>query len=90
MTFLFINRFGAFNLRCSLTNTDVLDPVVTEEVYEDTACLDSNSLIPVVHLKADALETEGLDLLAGGTYVDTLLTTLPVSLSDSHPFFHIF
>lgn len=62
-----------------MTNTDVLDPVATEEVYEDGACIDSNSSIPVVHLKSDTLETDGLDLLVGGTYVDTILTALPVS-----------
>ncbi|KAH6827215.1 iron-regulated protein 3 [Perilla frutescens var. hirtella] len=71
-------RLGTLNLRCSLTNTDVLDPVATEDVYEDTSCLDSNSSIPVVHLNSDTLETDGLDLLVGGTYVDTILTALPV------------
>ncbi|XP_011087494.1 solute carrier family 40 member 3, chloroplastic [Sesamum indicum] len=71
-------RLGAFNLRCSLTNTDVLNPVATEEVYNDATSLDSNCSIPVVHLKSDTLETEGLNLLVGGTYVDTILTALPV------------
>ncbi|KAK4427597.1 Solute carrier family 40 member 3, chloroplastic [Sesamum alatum] len=71
-------RLDAFNLRCSLTNTDVLDSVATEEVYDDATSLDSNCSIPVVHLKSDTLETEGLNLLVGGTYVDTILTALPV------------
>lgn len=70
-----------FQLRCSLTNTDVLDPVAAEDVYEDTTCLDSNSLIPVVNINSDTLETDGLDLLVGGTYVDTILIALPVSFS---------
>ncbi|KAL0422104.1 UNVERIFIED_CONTAM: Solute carrier family 40 member 3, chloroplastic [Sesamum latifolium] len=71
-------RLDAFNLRCSLTNTDVLNSVATEEVYDDATSLDSNCSIPVVHLKSDTLETEGLNLLVGGTYVDTILTALPV------------
>ncbi|KAL0302469.1 UNVERIFIED_CONTAM: Solute carrier family 40 member 3, chloroplastic [Sesamum calycinum] len=71
-------RLDAFNLRCSLTNTDVLNSVATEEVYNDATSLDSNCTIPVVHLKSDTLETEGLNLLVGGTYVDTILTALPV------------
>ncbi|XP_057792035.1 solute carrier family 40 member 3, chloroplastic-like [Salvia miltiorrhiza] len=72
------SRLGPFNLRCSLINTDVLDPVATEDVYEDSTCLDLNSSIPIVHIKSDTLETDGLDLLVGGTYVDTILTALPV------------
>ncbi|KAL8527827.1 hypothetical protein ACS0TY_005595 [Phlomoides rotata] len=71
-------RLEAFNLRCSFTNTDVLECVATEEVYEDTTCLDSNCSVPVVHLKSDTLETEALNLLVGDTYVDTILTALPV------------
>ncbi|KAL0364858.1 UNVERIFIED_CONTAM: Solute carrier family 40 member 3, chloroplastic [Sesamum angustifolium] len=71
-------RPDAFNLRCSLTNTDVLNSVATGEVYNDATSLDSNCTIPVVHLKSDTLETEGLNLLVGGTYVDTILTALPV------------
>ncbi|KAI3445428.1 hypothetical protein Pfo_002093 [Paulownia fortunei] len=71
-------RLDAFSLRCSLTNTDVLNSVATEEVYEDTTSLDANCSVPVVHLKSDTLETEGLNLLVGGTYVDTILTALPV------------
>ncbi|KAL3620671.1 Solute carrier 40 member 3, chloroplastic [Castilleja foliolosa] len=74
-------RLGDFRLRCSFTNTDVLNSVVTEEVYEDTTSLDSKCSIPVVHLQSDTLETEGLNLLVGGTYVDTVLKELPV-LSD--------
>ncbi|KAL8061524.1 hypothetical protein ABFX02_02G091800 [Erythranthe guttata] len=73
-------RLDAFSLKCSLTSIDVLDSVATatEEVFEDTASLESNCSIPVVHLKSDTLETEGINLLVGGTYVDTILTALPV------------
>ncbi|XP_042005356.1 solute carrier family 40 member 3, chloroplastic-like isoform X2 [Salvia splendens] len=73
------SRLRPFNLRCSLINTEVLESVATEDVYEDSACLDSNSSIPVVHINSDTLETDGLELLVGGgTYVDTILTALPV------------
>lgn len=53
--------------------------------------LESNCLIPVVHLESDTLETEGLNLLVGDSYVDTILTTLPVRLAWSHssPFLSI-
>ncbi|KAK6139409.1 hypothetical protein DH2020_026847 [Rehmannia glutinosa] len=71
-------RLDTFRLRCSFINTDVLDSVATEEIYEDTTSLDSNCSIPVVHLQPDTLETEGLNLLVGGTYVDTILKELPV------------
>ncbi|GFP80357.1 solute carrier family 40 member 3 chloroplastic [Phtheirospermum japonicum] len=71
-------RLNALRLRCSFTNTDVLNSVATEEVYEDTTSLDSNCSIPVVHLQSDTLETEGLNLLVGSTYVDTILKELPV------------
>lgn len=72
-----------------MINTEVLEPVATE----DSACLDSNSSIPVVHIKSDPLETDGLELLVGGgTYVDTILTALPVSFFQMHisPFLGIF
>ncbi|KAL3814627.1 hypothetical protein ACJIZ3_015895 [Penstemon smallii] len=71
-------RLGTFSLRCSLTNTDVCNSVVTDEVQDGTTSLDTNCSVPVVHLKPDTLDTEGINLLVGGTYVDTILTTLPV------------
>ncbi|KAK4406760.1 Solute carrier family 40 member 3, chloroplastic [Sesamum angolense] len=71
-------RLPAFRLRCSLTNTDIYNSVATDDVHEDTTSLDSNFSVPVVHLKSDSLETEGLNLLVCDTYADTVLTTLPV------------
>ncbi|XP_020553099.1 solute carrier family 40 member 3, chloroplastic isoform X2 [Sesamum indicum] len=71
-------RLAAFRLRCSLTNTDTYNSVATDDVHEDTTPLDSNCSVPVVHLKSDSLETEGLNLLVCNTYADTVLTTLPV------------
>lgn len=71
-------RLDNFNSRCSITNTDVFDSIATDEVKEDFADAASNCAVPIVHLKPDALDTEPLNLLAEGAYVDTLLTTLPV------------
>ncbi|KAI5658543.1 hypothetical protein M9H77_27336 [Catharanthus roseus] len=72
-------RLEYVNRKCSITNTDVLSHVTTDEVVqEDLATADSNCTVPIVHLTSDLLETDALNLLAKGTYVDTLLTTLPV------------
>lgn len=73
-----LSRLNTFSLRCSLVNTDICHSVETDEVREDAMSLESNCLIPVVHLESDTLETEGLNLLVGESYVDTILTTLPV------------
>lgn len=71
-------RLGSFNTRCSI-NTNVLTDIATDqEVRDDVATDDCGCTIPVLHLKSDILETEALNLLAKGTFVDTLLTTLPV------------
>ncbi|XP_059652284.1 solute carrier family 40 member 3, chloroplastic [Cornus florida] len=72
-------RLEIFNSRCSLTNTDVFNDVATdEEVHEELPTAASNCSVPIVHLKSDILDTESLNLLAESTYVDTLLTALPV------------
>ncbi|KAK3014293.1 hypothetical protein RJ639_008016 [Escallonia herrerae] len=61
-------RLDRFRSRCSITSTEVLNDIATaEEIQEDFS-------VPIV----DVLETEALNLLSEGTYVDTLLTTLPV------------
>ncbi|KAL0384752.1 UNVERIFIED_CONTAM: Solute carrier family 40 member 3, chloroplastic [Sesamum radiatum] len=78
-------RLDTFNLRCSLTNTDVLNSVATEEVYDDATSLDSNCSIPVVHLKSDTLETEGLNLLWGGTYVLSEEEQNVIAATPAHP-----
>ncbi|CAN4108919.1 unnamed protein product [Withania somnifera] len=71
-------RVGSLNTRCSI-NTDVLTDIATDqEVQDDVATENCGCTIPVLHLKSDILETEALNLLAKGTFVDTLLTTLPV------------
>ncbi|XWS64441.1 hypothetical protein CRYUN_Cryun05aG0004100 [Craigia yunnanensis] len=71
--------FDSFKSRCSITNTDVqFNHVATED--EDIPAKDIGSCCttPIVQLKSDVLETESLSLLTGDTYVDNLLTTLPV------------
>ncbi|KAL3515934.1 hypothetical protein ACH5RR_022836 [Cinchona calisaya] len=73
------SRLEYFHPKCSITNTDVISHVAAEEeIPEDLATADSNCSVPIIHLKSEVLETEALNLLAEGTYVDTLLTTLPV------------
>ncbi|PHT98714.1 Solute carrier family 40 member 3, chloroplastic [Capsicum chinense] len=71
-------RVGSLNSRCSI-NTDVLTDISTDqEVRDDVATDDCGYTVPVLHLKSDILETDALNMLAKGTFVDTLLTTLPV------------
>ncbi|CAK9171434.1 unnamed protein product [Ilex paraguariensis] len=63
-----------------MSNADVLNHIIPdEEVEEDiSAAASSDCSVSIVHLKSDILESEALNLLGEGTYVDTLLTTLPV------------
>ncbi|XVF31472.1 hypothetical protein REPUB_Repub16aG0148900 [Reevesia pubescens] len=72
--------FDSFKSRCSLTNTDVQYNHVATEDEEisatDIGCCSFTT--PIVQLKSDVLETESLSILTGDTYVDSLLTTLPV------------
>lgn len=75
---LFSRSFDSFKLRCSITNTDVhFNQVATED--EDLSATDSTT--PILQLKSDVLETESLNILTGDTYVDNLLTALPVCSS---------
>lgn len=73
-------RFDRFNSRCSITNTDMqCDHVVTEnEAQEELSAVEPDFSVPIVNLKSDVLEAESLSLLTEETYVDCLLTTLPV------------
>ncbi|CAJ1977853.1 unnamed protein product [Sphenostylis stenocarpa] len=70
------HRFSYFGSKCSLTDTDVrLGHVTTgEDEGQGRGVVEP----PFVKLKTDILETESLNLLAEATFVDTLLTTLPV------------
>ncbi|KAK9292502.1 hypothetical protein L1049_020475 [Liquidambar formosana] len=73
-------RLNSFSSRCSITNTDVhFNHIATDEdVKEDSSVEAPDCSIPIVHLKSDILETKPLNLLTEDTYVDSLLTTLPV------------
>lgn len=50
---------------------------------EDLSATDSDCCCttPILQLTSDVLETESLNILTGDTYVDSLLTTLPVCSS---------
>ncbi|KAB2018642.1 hypothetical protein ES319_D08G243700v1 [Gossypium barbadense] len=70
--------FDSFKSRCSIANTDVhLNHVAVED--EEISAVDIGCrTTPIVQLKSDVLDTESLSILTGDTYVDSLLTTLPV------------
>ncbi|MBA0611762.1 hypothetical protein Godav_012420 [Gossypium davidsonii] len=73
--------FDSFKSRCSIANTDVhLNHVAVED--EDLSAVDIGCrTTPIVQLKSDVLDTESLSILTGDTYVDSLLTTLPVCIN---------
>ncbi|XVE63133.1 hypothetical protein DITRI_Ditri06bG0175400 [Diplodiscus trichospermus] len=70
--------FDCSKSRCSITNTDVHFNHVAIEDRDISATEIGCCTTPVVQLKSDVLETESLSILTGDTYVDSLLTTLPV------------
>ena len=74
------HRLNGFYPRCSITNTEFqFDQIATDEgVQEDLPDVASTCSVPIIHLKSDILDTEPLNLLTEVTYVDSLLTTLPV------------
>lgn len=49
-----------------------------DEVEGGSSVVEPECPVPIVKLKSDILETESLNLLTEATYVDTLLTALPV------------
>lgn len=69
-----------FVSRCSITNTEVqLDHVAADdEVREDMLAYEMECPVSIVQLNSDMLQTDSLTLLAKGTFVDRLLTTIPV------------
>ncbi|KAF7805047.1 solute carrier family 40 member 3, chloroplastic [Senna tora] len=79
-------RFGCFSSKCSITNTDIqLDHVTTDEAHAESSTVVPNCPVPIVKINSDILETESLNLLTEGTYVDSLLTVLPVlSVKEQH------
>ncbi|XP_068493316.1 solute carrier family 40 member 3, chloroplastic isoform X1 [Phaseolus vulgaris] len=74
------HRFLCLGSKCSLTDTDVhLDHVTADEDEgQGRGVVEPLCPVPFVKLKTDILETESLNLLSEATFVDTLLTTLPV------------
>ncbi|KAL6278498.1 hypothetical protein ACE6H2_022099 [Prunus campanulata] len=80
-------RINGFSSRCSITNTDIhFSHVATEnEVQVETSAAEPDCSVSIVNLNSDMLETESLSLLTEDTYVDSLLTTLPVlSKEEQH------
>ncbi|KAK7269434.1 hypothetical protein RIF29_22160 [Crotalaria pallida] len=73
------HRFACFSSRCSITDTDIhLDHVTTDEAEGGSQAIEPECPMPIVKLNSDILETESLNLLTEATFVDTLLTALPV------------
>ncbi|XP_010267955.1 PREDICTED: solute carrier family 40 member 3, chloroplastic-like isoform X2 [Nelumbo nucifera] len=73
-------KLASFTSRCSITNTDVhFNHVATEEdIPDDLSSIPSGCSFPLVHVQSEILGTESLSSLAEDTYIDNLLTTLPV------------
>lgn len=72
-------RFACFSSRCSITDTDIhLNHVPIDETEGGSSVVEPECPVPIVKLKSDILETESLNLLTEATFVDTLLTALPV------------
>ncbi|KAK6915677.1 Ferroportin-1 [Dillenia turbinata] len=71
-------RLERFSLRCSLTNADLNHVLTEEDVHEDFSDASSDCSVPIIHLKSDILEIEPLNIPKERTFVDTLLTALPV------------
>uniref|UniRef100_A0A7N0VJ55 Solute carrier family 40 member n=1 Tax=Kalanchoe fedtschenkoi TaxID=63787 RepID=A0A7N0VJ55_KALFE len=74
-------RLCTVKSRCSLTNTEI--PVThgaddEEEAVKDFSSPPCDLPISVIHLSSNILEGESLKLLTEETYVDNILTTLPV------------
>ncbi|KAM0034016.1 putative ferroportin-1, MFS transporter superfamily [Helianthus debilis subsp. tardiflorus] len=71
-------RLNKLYTRCSLTNIEVLNNIVTEEVDHEASQEASSCSVPVVHLDSEIHDTESTNLLVEGTFVDVILTTLPI------------
>lgn len=70
-----------------MTNTEVLNNVVTEEVDHDSSSHASSCVVPIAPLNSEIHDTESTNLLVEGTFVDMILTTLPVHFLDYLPAF---
>ncbi|KAJ9557607.1 hypothetical protein OSB04_012221 [Centaurea solstitialis] len=79
----FITRFPNLRLnnlytRCSITNTEVFNNIITEDVHHDSSSDAPSCSVPILHLNAEIHDTESANLLVEGTFVDMILTTLPI------------
>lgn len=79
-------RFDGFISRCSFINTDTqCNHVATEdESCEELSAVEPDCSVPIINLKSEILEAEPLSLLTEDTYVDCLLTALPVRILLVH------
>lgn len=77
------DRLNSFSSRCSIINTDVCHDFVTtdDDIHEDLPTPIDDHSIPIVHLDTNIAVTDSLSLLTECTYVDTVLTALPVCSS---------
>ncbi|WCJ43062.1 Solute carrier family 40 member 3 chloroplastic [Euphorbia peplus] len=75
-----VPRLRNLKSSCSITNSDLqCGQILTDdEVQEHVSDVEPDCTAPIVHIKSDILQTEPLSLLAEATYVDNLLTVLPV------------
>ncbi|CAN8255800.1 unnamed protein product [Cochlearia groenlandica] len=73
-------RLNSFSSRCSIVNTDVCHEFVTtnDNSHEDLPAPVEDHSLPIVHLDGNIAVTESLSLLNECTFVDTVLTALPV------------
>ncbi|KAL9248241.1 hypothetical protein vseg_021585 [Gypsophila vaccaria] len=74
------SRFDAFCARCSVVDTDVqLDSISPDEdALENMSCSATSSPPPIIHLNPEILEAEPLHMLSERSFVDNVLTALPV------------
>lgn len=82
--FTYYDRLNRFSSRCSIINTEVCHEFVTtdDDIHEDLPTPIEDHTIPIVHLDTNIAVTESLSLLTECTYVDTVLTALPVCSSS--------
>ncbi|EEF49971.1 solute carrier family 40 member 3, chloroplastic [Ricinus communis] len=73
-------RFSNLNSRCSITNSESqCSSVLTEdEAPQHVSEIEPDCSAPIFHIKSDVLESQPLSLLVETTFVDSLLTALPV------------
>ncbi|KDP23393.1 hypothetical protein JCGZ_23226 [Jatropha curcas] len=72
-------RFSNLNSRCSFTNSDLeCSHVLTDDEVPNVSIVEHECSTPIIHINSDILEAEPLSLLAEVTFVDSLLTSLPV------------